>query len=124
MCCEKSYFTYNTMLQSAHAIFYADTALKVSYAEVCHIVNKTIWASKCKIDLNVKIPYKGLPNMSQATMDLFCFPEFNNLQPSIYQLCHYNKHSTVYWTSAVCCSRHPHNNVGIFVRAVRVKPIV
>ena len=46
-------------------------------AEVCHIVNKTIWASKCKIDLNVKIPYQGLPNMSQATMDLFCFPEFN-----------------------------------------------
>ena len=63
----------NLLMQS----FYADTALKVSYAEVCHIVNKTIWASKCKIDLNVKIPYKGLPNMSQATMDLFCFPEFN-----------------------------------------------
>ena len=59
----------NLLMQS----FYADTALKVSYAEVCHIVNKTIWASKCKIDLNVKIPYKGLPNMSQATMNLFCF---------------------------------------------------
>ena len=63
----------NLLMQS----FYADTALKVSYAEVCHIVNKAIWASKCKIDLNVIIPYKGLPNMSQATMDLFCFPEFN-----------------------------------------------
>ena len=63
----------NVLMQSS----YADTALKVSYAEVCHIVNKTIWVSKCKIDLNVKIPYKGLPNMSQATMDLFCFPEFN-----------------------------------------------
>ena len=63
--------------------FYADTALKVSYAEVCHIVNKIIWASKCKIDLNVKIPYKGLPNMSQATMDLFCFLTQNLTQKGI-----------------------------------------
>ena len=36
----------NVLMQSS----YADTVLKVSYAEVCHIVNKTIWASKCKLD--------------------------------------------------------------------------
>ena len=56
---------------------YSETALKVSYAEVYHIVNKTVWESKCKIDMNVKIPFSGLPNVSEVTMDLFCFPEFN-----------------------------------------------
>ena len=56
---------------------YADTALQVSYAEVCHIVNKTKWDSKCKIDMHVKVPFTGVANVNQVTMDLFCFPEFN-----------------------------------------------
>ena len=56
----------NVLMQSS----YGDRALKVSYAEVCHNVNRTTWASKCQIDLNVKIPFKGLPDVSLVTMDL------------------------------------------------------
>ena len=50
----------NFLMQSS----YADTALKVSYAQVCHIVNKTEWDSKCKIDMHVKLPFTGIPNVS------------------------------------------------------------
>lgn len=57
---------------------YADTALQVSYADVWHIVNKETWDSKCQIDMHVKLPFTGKPNVSHVTMDLFCFPEFNS----------------------------------------------
>ena len=45
----------NLLMQS----FYADTAMKVSYAEVCHIVNKTIWGFKVQNRFECKNPLQG-----------------------------------------------------------------